>query len=307
MKTDKLANAIGEVPDELIQEAEYVATKMPLTWVKWVAAAAACLLLAAVIAISMQTPQADEADDSIVAEEPTVVDEPATDSAGDSEGSTPSDEEVHMFDPTSELSEDDIACLVNTLQNHIFYDGEMGWYTGYRTDSTELEIAGPFPRYYLDSDGTLQDNPGKFYIIFDDDVPVIFAGWSVFTDSFEEIDNSLISMLDVEGRAWEGGVTTTVRAVIEGGATELAFVSGSDETLLVADNELYETEFVLPAFGLHPIKNTEATEWPDDYDPDDMETYPMGFVKSDGSPAYLAGLEFGSLDHRQTFEYQSPA
>ena len=294
MKTDRLQDAIGKAQAEYIEDAEFVATRQPLGWVKWVAAAA-CLLVAVVIAISMQTPKADEADDSIVAQEPSVDEEPAVEPEEET-----LDEEtiealdgiwahiqeiypkwdpdaVHAFNPDRELSDDEIASLVYAMQTHLFYkDGK--YTTGYRTTSTQLEVAGPIPYYNLDSDGTLMDNVYEYYIVFDDDTPVLKASYSYFTMGFDPSRSYTLSLLNEEGRFWEFRYTTSLRAVIESGATELAFVSGNDEMLLVYGDLLIETEFVSQTTGLHSIESAD-----------------------------LSGLEFGSLDRRQTFEYQSPA
>ena len=363
MSMERIQDALGELQDEYIDDIELEPAKRPIAWMYWVAAAA-CLLVAVVIAISMQTPKADEADESIVAEESaseeeatefvatdtpeeadtaeedelpvglvarksddTLGEEPATSEEADDAAEPEATESesdwlidwiksyypewdpyaVYEFDPDSGFTDEEIADIVKTLQERVFTPGLTldTSYTGYRTESTELEAVGPIPWYYLKSDGTLDLDPVECCIIFDDGEPLFLiqkSRWGrTYYNRMEPGFNEFFHILLSEGGSWNGHTTTSLKERIEAGGTEFAFVSGNDETLLVDGDELFEADFVAYRDGEHPIYNTEYYEWEFD------GPAPFGGrPQSDGSPVDLTGLVLGSIDNRRTFEYQSP-
>ena len=365
MSMERIQDAIGELQDEYIDDIELAPAKRPISWTYWVAAAA-CVLVAIVIAISIQAPKADEVGESIVAEEPAIEaeaagsedvdvpeeagtveetdaseedetpvglvarksedasdEEPATsDNAEDPEASETGSDwltdwvksyypewdpyAVYEFDPDAGFTDEEIADIVKTLQEKVFTPGPTfdTSYTGYRTESTELEAVGPIPWYYLKSDGTLDPDPVECCIIFDNGEPLFLiekSHWGrTYYNRMESGLNEFFHSLLSEGRLWNGHMTTSLKERIEAGGTEFAFISGSDETLLVDGDELYEADFVAYRDGEHPIYNTEYYHW-------EIDEIPFGGrPESDGSPVDLSGLVLGSINNRQTFEYQSP-
>lgn len=362
MSMERIQDALGELQDEYIDDIELAPAKRPVAWMYWVAAAA-CILVAIVIAISIQTPKAEETGEPVVAEEPAAEEETTepeetddveetdapeeddspvglvarkSDDASDEEPAVSDDVEepeatepesdwftdwiksyypewdpyaVYEFDPDAGFTDEEIADIVKALQARVFTPGPGldGAYTGYRTESTTLEAVGPIPWYYLKSDGTIDNDPVECCIIFDDGVPVLLIekphlGRSYY-DRMEPGFADNVHILSSEGREWDGRLTTSLKERIEAGGTEFAFISGNDETLLVDGNELFEADFVAYRDGGHALYNTEYYEWEGPGVPSD---YFGARLPSDGSPVDLTGLVLGSINNRQTFEYQSP-
>lgn len=80
MKSDKLQDAVGLVRDDFVKDAEYRVERQAKVypWVKWVAAAA-CLAVAALIAVPALSGKAPEVEPEPT--EPTPIEEPAVESA----------------------------------------------------------------------------------------------------------------------------------------------------------------------------------------------------------------------------------
>ena len=188
MKTDKLANAIGDVPDELIQEAEFKATRQPRSWVKWVAAAA-CLVVAVVIAMSgVLNPKSAE------------VDIPVDTQTGEPVNTLPFETvagaDIAGFDPveTALYSDDEIAKIVSVLQSDRTRDwklenechealGEKLYMLiihGYHTNSDTLQVSAPIP-FYMYEDGVFtpewpeEYNAPDMFLFDGDDIVYVMA------------------------------------------------------------------------------------------------------------------------------------
>lgn len=215
---------------------------------------------------------------------------------------------TYDFDPDAGFSEKEISDIVSVLHIAMVYTGQgsTGFSKGYRTDSSQLEVAGPFPSYYLKADGTLDESPSEFCIVFDEGEPVfLIFKFNLGRTYYWDLDDvgANVHPLSTETSDWNGHARTTLLGRIEAGGTEFAFVSGNDETLLVDGDELYETEFVTQnREGLHPVYFTEYKGWEA---VGDHSGYEDSFP-SNGKPVDLTGLELGSLNNRQTFEYESP-
>ena len=341
------------------------------TWLIWIIAAA-CVLVAMIVSITINTPKTEDALKPIDIEEPPVetevtepentvsseetdevedddlpvglvarrIDDGSNESSSVSEDSEPSEKRstwlddsdyseeakqwfldsykelypdwdplaIYDFDPDAGFSEADIEDIVTVLSISFFStsDSYADIYKGYRTESTHLEAAGPFPWYYLTEDGKLGESPSEFCIIFDDGEPVFLIIKSRVGRTYHQPLDTIgenLKVLSLEGRPWNGHYTTSLKARIESGSTEFAFISGDDMTLLVDGDELYETNFVAYNEGEHPIFYTEYIGWESLRDPS------YGWSNRDPKdvcPVDLTGLELGSLNNRQTFEYQSP-
>ena len=294
-------------------------------------AAAACILVVVLIASCNQTPKTEETAEPAVAEEPAeepeatepentpVSEENDLDENGLPDGlvarriddSTDDPLATYDFDPDAGFSDKDIEDIVTVLQMHLFrtpgstdpFEGDQG----YRTDSTQLEVAGPFPWYYLKANGKLGESPSEFCIVFDDGEPIVLIFKSRVVGAYHDPRDDLASnvhVLPLEGDTWNGHPTTTLLARIKAGSTEFAMISGDDETVLVDGDELYEIEYVAQSQGSYPIYFTEFIGW-ESYS-DRIFSTVKGDTKIRYSPVDLSGLELGSLNNRQTFEYESP-
>ena len=172
---------------------------MPQKTKKVYLAAVVCLLIVLVAVVAIKFSKADEADALGVADMPAEEardDEPAEVVASDNEelpeeddlpaylvarreadGSGEQGESgyVTTFDPDAGFTEEEISDIVSALQMARHYaDYVTGLENGYQTESSELEVAGPFPWYYLKADGTLDGNVSEFCIVFDGGEPVLY-------------------------------------------------------------------------------------------------------------------------------------
>lgn len=294
-------------------------------------AAAACILVVVLIASCVQTPKTEEMAEPVVAEDPVeeaeathpedppVSEENDLDENGLPDGlvarriddGTDDPLAISDFDPDAGFSDMDIEDIVTVLQMRLFRTlgstDPFGGDQGYRTDSTQLEVAGPFPWYYLKANGKLGESPSEFCIVFDDGEPIVLIIKSRVVGTYHDPKDDLASnvrVLSTEGDTWNGHPTTTLLARIKAGSTEFAMISGDDETVLVDGDGLYEIEYVAQSEGLHPIYFTEFIGW-ESYS-DRIFSTVKGDTKIRYSPVDLRGLVLGSLNNRQTFEYQSP-
>lgn len=287
-----------------------------------------CLLIVFGAVVAVKFSKADEADVLDMAELPAEEardDDPATvvvseneevpdedDLPGylvarretDDSGQQGASDHVTTFDPDAGFTEKDISDIVTALQMVRHYsDYVTGLEKGYRTESSELEVAGPFPWYYLKADGTLDESVSEFCIIFDDGEPVLFIVKSRVVGAYYwDFDNvgENVYQFEPEGWSYNFHVTTTFLERIEAGGTEFAFISGNDETVLVDGDELYEADCVAQCDGEHPIYYTEYDGW------ESIGDHSALVYNTNGKPVDLTGLVLGSTNNRQTFEYRSP-